>query len=126
MTMAINHFGHFYFTYLLWDLIKKSPEARILNVSSMVHFYATANFLEDLKCTNKPYDSMNQYSDSKLCNVIFTVGLEKLLQKSKLQNIKVASLHPGVVDSGFYNNRGDQSFLMKFFKNCCCCCFISN
>jgi NAD(P)-dependent dehydrogenase (short-subunit alcohol dehydrogenase family) len=34
MTLAINHFGPFYLTYLLWNTLCKAPEARIINVSS--------------------------------------------------------------------------------------------
>jgi NAD(P)-dependent dehydrogenase (short-subunit alcohol dehydrogenase family) len=38
MTYIINHFGHFYLTYLLFDLLSKASEARIINVSSKLHF----------------------------------------------------------------------------------------
>ena len=41
MTMAVNHFGPFYLTYLLFPLIKKAKEARIINVSSRVHLYTS-------------------------------------------------------------------------------------
>ena len=40
LTLAINHFGHFYLTYLLWDRLSKSQEARIINVSSKIHYDA--------------------------------------------------------------------------------------
>jgi short-subunit dehydrogenase involved in D-alanine esterification of teichoic acids len=48
MTITINHFGPFYLTYLLWDSLVKAPEARIINVSSAVHYRAPENYLEDL------------------------------------------------------------------------------
>ena len=58
MTLAINHFAPFYLTYLLFDLIKISPEARIINVSSTIHYSAPKKMLDDIECKEKSYNSM--------------------------------------------------------------------
>jgi NAD(P)-dependent dehydrogenase (short-subunit alcohol dehydrogenase family) len=34
MQMGVNHLGHFYLTYKLWDLLTVVPDVRIVNVSS--------------------------------------------------------------------------------------------
>lgn len=64
---------------------------------------------------------MNQYATSKLYNVLFTRGLNDLIIRHKIKNMKTAALHPGVVDSGFYQS----SNLLKCFS-CCCGCFMIN
>ena len=96
MTYTINHFGHFYLTYHLFELLKKSEEARIINVSSIGHFYGEVSGLYDLVC-EKGYSSIGIYSNSKLFNVLFTVGLNNMLQSRNLKHMKTACLHPGGV-----------------------------
>ena len=76
MTLSINHFGPFYLTYLLWDSLVKAPQARIINVSSGVHYRAPQNYLEDIECKNKSYSAWDQYSTSKIYNVLFARGLD--------------------------------------------------
>ena len=65
---------------------------------------------------------MKQYSNSKLLNVLFTVGLNNFLQENKIHNIKTASLHPGAVESNF----GNESFSVKCFRCFCCCIYVNN
>jgi NAD(P)-dependent dehydrogenase (short-subunit alcohol dehydrogenase family) len=80
MQMAVNHFGHFYLTYLLWDVLKDSENLRIINVSSRAHMHnmidssdVNLNF-EDLD-GRKDYNKHRQYCRSKLANVLFTQEL---------------------------------------------------
>ena len=40
MQFAVNHLGHFLLTFLLFDALKKSKAARIVNLSSSAHYAA--------------------------------------------------------------------------------------
>jgi len=89
---GINHFGHFYLTYLLFDLLKKSQSARIVNISSMAHRIGTMNY-DDL-LFEKKYSKIKAYGRSKLENLLFTQGLYRRLQ-SKHNSIIAVVAHPG-------------------------------
>ena len=62
---------------------------------------------------------MDQYSNYKLYNVLFTRGLFDLITRHNLKNVKTAVLHPGFVDTNF----GSDSCFLKFIK-CLCCCIV--
>lgn len=49
----------------------------------MGHYYGTDNPLDDLAC-DKKYDNWDRYNNSKLFNVLFAVGLNKLFKEKKL------------------------------------------
>lgn len=94
LTFATNHLGPFLLTNLLLGLLKASPSARIVNVSSMNHKRGKVNFRqmrgEDL---GKPqYDQL--YNCTKLMNVLFTLELSNRLQHT---GVTVNAVHPGVV-----------------------------
>lgn len=94
-----NYFGHFLLTYLLLEIIKKTPESRVINVSSMAHIYGYLN-LDDLNC-EKYYHYQRSYGGSKLANIMFSYELNKKLEKF---NSKSFSVHPGVVRTNFIDN----------------------
>lgn len=99
MQWGVNHLGHFYLTYLLWDKVKKSGSYRVLNVSSLAHkrlFVYTGQPGLDFDNINyeKGYDPSQAYGRSKLYNVLFTRALASKINSSQG---KVVSLHPGVV-----------------------------
>ncbi len=95
--MAVNHFGTFYLTYLLFDLLKNAKEGRIINTSSSLHYNFNEGLLNDFEFKNKSYGGMDQYQTSKFANVLFTQELSRRL--SKYPNLKTACLHPGIVNT---------------------------
>ena len=112
--IGVNHLGHFFLTTLLMDKLKASPEARIVNLSSMAHTMGTnrLNF-DDLMWETK-YNDWGAYGASKLANVYFTKKLAQQLQADNIHNIKTVSLHPGVVrtELGRHMNKGAMMYLM--------------
>lgn len=120
MTLAINHFGPFYLTYLMFDLIKSVPEGRIINVSSISHSWANNRILTDIQCKEKAFDSNEQYYISKFMNVLFTQELFRKI--SEYPNLKTVCLHPGFVDTNF----GSDVFKIRAFNKLCCCLYVTN
>jgi NAD(P)-dependent dehydrogenase (short-subunit alcohol dehydrogenase family) len=101
LTLATNHLGHFMLTLSLIDLLKISPSARIINVSSGAH-YAGNGVVENM-LTAHNYDGRRQYSNSKLANVLFTYALA---DKLRGRGIVANAVDPGGVATNFSRNNG--------------------
>lgn len=70
--------GHFLLTHLLLDLIKRSAPARVVVVASVAHTW-TGLRLDDIN-SERSYDAVKAYGQSKLANVLFARSLAKRLQ----------------------------------------------
>lgn len=96
-TMQVNYIGHFLLTLLLLPLLKKSECSRIVNVSSILHWFGIVDVekLNELKYWN----FVQPYANSKQCVVLFTRELSKRLSGT---NIIVNSVDPGIVGTKIY------------------------
>uniref|UniRef100_A0A1L8E4K0 Putative dehydrogenase with different specificities related to short-chain alcohol dehydrogenase n=1 Tax=Nyssomyia neivai TaxID=330878 RepID=A0A1L8E4K0_9DIPT len=94
MQIGVNHMGHFLLTNLLLDLLKKSAPSRIINVSSIGHRFGSIN-KNDLN-SEKSYNRISAYGQSKLANILFTRELVRRLEGTK---VTANSLHPGAVNT---------------------------
>jgi len=110
--IGVNHLGHFRLTSLLWDVL--SPQARIVNLSSMAHKQGSFNF-KNFMYENGGYNSFGSYSRSKLCNLTYTLGLGRRLSLIGSHIIVVAA-HPGVAKTGLFDT-GKRSKFIQFFIN---------
>ncbi|XP_030204547.1 retinol dehydrogenase 12 [Gadus morhua] len=100
MQLGVNHLGHFLLTYLLLDLLKRSAPSRVVVVASVAHTWTGLN-LEDIN-SERSYDPMKAYGQSKLANVLFARSLAARLQGT---GVSVFSLHPGVVQSDLWRHQ---------------------
>ena len=99
-TFAVNHLAPFLLTHLLLDRLKASAPSRIVNVASRAHVRGRID-LDDLE-GKKGYSGLGAYSQSKLCNILFTYELARRLEGT---TVTANCLHPGVIASGFGKNQ---------------------
>ena len=92
MQFAVNHLAYFLLTAELLDMLQAGAPARIVNVSSMVHAWATLDF-DDLQ-NERHYSPTGVYAQTKLMNVLFTYELARRLAGTA---VSVNCLHPGVI-----------------------------
>lgn len=92
MTLAVNYLAHFLLTRLLFPRLGKSPEPRVVTVSSVAHQSGRIPF-DDMNGEHH-YDAYHAYANSKLANALFA---RELAQREPW--LTSNSLHPGVIDT---------------------------
>ena len=99
-TWGVNHVAHFLLTQELLPVLRKSPKATIVSVSSNAHF--AVDGVDDISKFNdkETYNIVIQYGRSKLANLLFAKELSKKVEP----NILVNSLNPGGVRGDLYRN----------------------
>ncbi len=110
--LGVNHLGTFALTGHLFDLLKKTNNARIVTVSSLSHKQGKIYF-DDL---HKKRSKMSLYAQSKLANLLFAYELSRKIQANKLSLLSIAC-HPGfsrtnVQNGGFFYKLG-RNFLSQ-------------
>ena len=92
--MGVNHFGHFALTGRLLGIIKNTPDARIVNISSMGHRGGSVDYDKMVYAEGGSNDNYDAYGSSKLANLLFTYELQRKVDSAGL-DIKVFGAHPG-------------------------------
>lgn len=99
-TIAVNLLTPFLLTELLLPWLKRSEDARVINVASNAHQLNAKPDLNDV-ALEKGYDPLRAYGNSKLFLIWNTQRLAWMLEQQGIRNIKVNSLHPGAVATDF-------------------------
>jgi len=93
LQFGTNHIGHFALTAQLLPLLRKSPGARVVTVSSIASRAGTINF-NDLQ-SESSYNPMKAYNQAKLANLMFAFELQRQSEKNGWGILSMAA-HPGV------------------------------
>ncbi len=107
-TFAINYLSRFLLSNLLLELLLKSKQARIIDVSGEYHRQGKIDFL-DLQKKNK-YSGGEAVNQSKLANILFTYELARKLTGT---SITVNTIHPGFVATNIIFNNPDAATFQK-------------
>lgn len=142
MQFATNHVGHFLFTNLVYPKVAaaggaaKPGETRIINLSSRAVLYSPVRFHDynytkpekDLpeeehmamhtrelwdEMEDKPYIPQGAYGQSKSANVLFSVGLNKRIEKDGVISVAV---HPGAIKTELGRHIGEEKIKKAFEK----------
>eukprot|EP00475_Leptophrys_vorax_P009947 TRINITY_DN16636_c0_g1_i1.p1 TRINITY_DN16636_c0_g1~~TRINITY_DN16636_c0_g1_i1.p1 ORF type:complete len:316 (-),score=99.87 TRINITY_DN16636_c0_g1_i1:1387-2334(-) len=103
-----NHLGHFLLASLLFTKLKESAPSRIINVSSVMHDWASPKV--DFKLASKSAKK-SRYATSKLAQILFSYEFQRRYKDSGVQSIVV---HPGGVNTDIWKFLPSQS-VSRFF-----------
>jgi len=92
LQFGVNFLGHFALTGLLYPLLSATPNSRIITVSSNGYQGASIDF-DNLR-SEKDYNAIREYRQSKLANLIFSIELNRRIKAKGLKIISVAA-QPG-------------------------------
>ena len=109
--LGVNHLGHFALTGLLLDVLNRTPNARVVTVSSGMHRQGNINF-DDLNWENA-YSPTGAYGQSKLANLLFTYELQRKLEAAGKQTLSVAA-HPGWTQTNLQQHSALATFASRF------------
>lgn len=111
-TWAMNHLAYFDLTQLLFPLIEKSENPRVLCTASEAHRWGRMEW--DNLQGEKRWDGWKAYCNSKLANLLYVAEQGRRLGVSL---IRVSGVHPGLVNSSFgEENTGLKSAAFLWLK----------
>jgi len=103
-TWAMNHLAYFDLTQLLFPLLEKSDDPRVLCTASEAHRWGKMAW--DNLQGEKKWDGWKAYCNSKLANLLYVAEQARRLGNSR---IRIVAVHPGLVNSAF----GDENTGLK-------------
>jgi NAD(P)-dependent dehydrogenase (short-subunit alcohol dehydrogenase family) len=111
--LGTNHLGHFALTGLLLELIRRTPKARVVVVSSLAHFWGGIAW-DDLQ-SERSYNPTRAYGQSKLANLLFMRELERRFEAARVDALAAGS-HPGSTRTELQRHSGLMHAVVAVFS----------
>ncbi len=102
LVFQVNHLAPFLLTALLLDPLRRSPQARVIQVNSEGHRFGGLN-MQDLEWKKRPYIGLRAYGASKIAQIAAVMELAERLRGT---GVTVNAMHPGGVRTGIGSNNG--------------------
>jgi NAD(P)-dependent dehydrogenase (short-subunit alcohol dehydrogenase family) len=111
--IGTNHLAHFALTGLLLESLRRTPKARVVNVSSLAHVAGTIAF-DDLH-SERSYGPIRAYGQSKLANLLFTRELQRRFEAAGVDALAAAA-HPGSTRTELQRHSGLMDAVVRVFS----------
>ena len=107
LQFGVNFIGHFALTGYLYPLLKATPGSRIVTVSSMAYLRGVIDF-DNLR-SEKDYDAMREYCQSKLADIILSVELQRRITSLGDPVLSIAA-QPGANKTELSRHMSEDAF----------------
>jgi NAD(P)-dependent dehydrogenase (short-subunit alcohol dehydrogenase family) len=107
LLFVTNYLGPFYLTHLLLFCSRLARDARVVNVTSLMHRAGTIDVTDvqwrRQRVTDGRYTSAQNYCNSKLAQILFSLHFQRLLRAygSVTRDVTTVAVHPGATSTDF-------------------------
>lgn len=105
-----NHLSHALLTKLLLPILTRSPDPRVVILSSDLYSQAPPSGINftSLKSTQEDLTTFQRYGQSKLANILYSAALAR-----HHPNLTVAAVHPGIFKTNLQTAMSENSALIR-------------
>jgi NAD(P)-dependent dehydrogenase (short-subunit alcohol dehydrogenase family) len=107
LQFGVNFIGHFALTGYLYPLLNATAGSRIVTVSSLAYLHGVIDF-DNLK-SEKDYEPMREYCQSKLANVLFSIELQRRITAANHQTTSIVA-QPGANKTELARHMTDDEY----------------
>lgn len=107
LQFGVNFLGHYALTGHLYPLLKATPGSRIVTLSSMAYLHGAIDF-DNFK-SEKDYEPMREYAQSKLADLMFSLELQRRMEAAENKVLSIAA-QPGANKTELVRHMSEEAY----------------